>query len=248
MFLCDESTEKECLERLLLGTSPNPKVLPTLQQVAPGDYLFLYNYESGRLRGPYVALTALTQNLEPNAWRNSTHSRGFPWQVKVSDQDEFPSPITADDIQGVLPLRSTRIGFLPPTELDDEQLSALLQLFQRKAGGAGGLATVAGAVQVYRPTPPSGDAYIFKCDRVTGAHCFDTGIMGAPVRLFRSVVSRIRPGATVFLWQIEERKLYGVWRASSRGQYDPTAFADAPERALHAIVHCSRPMKLGPVC
>jgi hypothetical protein len=46
-----------------------------------GDPVFLYNYELGILRGPFIATTKSTANLVPGAWKKSKGR--FPWQVRV---------------------------------------------------------------------------------------------------------------------------------------------------------------------
>lgn len=86
-------------------------------------------------------------------------------------------------------------------------------------------------------------AYIFKCSRVTGGKSFNDNIMGAPSSLFKPIVSKVQAGNKIFLWQIGERKLYGIWKAKTRGQYDPTAFSDSYGE-YHAVVICDRPLCL----
>ena len=237
VFLCDWATEEECLKRPLLATGRDPKVLAELRQIVPGDCSFLYNYSTRLLRGPYTALTRLTENLVPDAFKSDLHPHGFPWQVSVSNQNAFDTPLAADEWRGVLS------SFRPPPRLDDTQLDDLLKLFEAKAGPNGPEVSRSVGVRVCKPDDPVGTSFIFKCDHVTGADCFYRNVMGAPVTLLQSVVRKVQPGATVFLWEIQKRRLYGVWRARSRGQYDPTAFPDAPELRLHAVVHCDRPMK-----
>jgi hypothetical protein len=245
VFLCDRSTEPECLERLLFGTNPGPFYEQFLSNVREGDYLFLWNYKTYVLRGPFTALTKCEANIESNAWVNSPgHPRGFPFQVRVGAVEEYSKPVGADDLAQARLLHPTKLGLMPPAMLDPSQLQVLLDLFRAKNGDTrpliyeGKLALIPGREDFL------GTAFIFKCDRTTGGRCFSENVMGAPVQAFRSVVSNVQSGATVFLWQLNERKLYGKWKASTRGQYDPTAFPEAVERSFHAVVHCTREMNL----
>ena len=49
-FLCDHSTEGECLTRQLFGHhDPNYE---WAAKIVPGDVLFLFNFESGDIWGP----------------------------------------------------------------------------------------------------------------------------------------------------------------------------------------------------
>jgi hypothetical protein len=131
VFLCDMSTEQECLERMLFGTNAGENLQVHYSNVAVGDRLFLYNFETGIMRGPFVALTACTHNLEPKAWKKSR--RNFPWQVRVDGSGAFKTPARADDFVGFIPLAQTKIGLLPPAELSEEQTEQLLDVMSRPA-------------------------------------------------------------------------------------------------------------------
>jgi len=85
--------------------------------------------------------------------------------------------------------------------------------------------------------------YIFKCDRVTGGRVFHENLLGAPAAVFKEVVSKIQEGDYLFVWLIEERKLYGIWKAKSRGQYNPYAFPESGGK-FPSVVCCSRALNL----
>ena len=120
IYICDMKTEQECLDRMLFGTNAGDNY----SGVDVGDQVFLYNFELGILRGPYVATTTSIHNLEPDAWKKSR--RRFPWQVRVDGGDSFKTPIRADDFVAYIQLSQTKVGLLPPTELTDEQTDQLL--------------------------------------------------------------------------------------------------------------------------
>ena len=244
-FLCDAGTEQECLDRLLFGTNEKGYSEYSLSNVQEGDSLFLWNYDTGVLRGPFVALTKCEANIEPNAWKNAPgHGKGFPFQVRVSGNEEYGTPLDADDIQQAGLLHQTKLGLMPPASPNSAQVHRILEMFREKNEGAGPPVLWGDAPVVAGTDNLLDTAFIFKCDKVTGGRCFSANIMGAPVQLFRDLVSNVQRGATIFLWQIEERKLFGVWRAKERGQYDPTAFGESAEKRLHAVVYCDRKLDL----
>lgn len=237
IFICNSRTESECLRRLLFGTDSRSyaRFQRVFEELKVGDRIFLYNYDAGTLRGPFAALTPCRNNIEPNAWKGST-MQGFPWQVRVNATEEYDEPLTADELRNILRLSNTSIGLVPPTQIEDRQAEQLIRALRQKNGDDTPIFS-----RLEQTLCP---AYIFKCNRITGGRCFDDNVMGAPVALFRPVVSNIQPAATILLWQMEEHKLYGVWRASSRGQYDATAFPEVPHLSLHAVVYCERQFPL----
>ena len=238
-FLCSAGTERECLDRLLFGTNPGPVYPEPLSHVRVGDYLFLWNYDTGILRGPFLALTPCTANIEPEAWRHVPgHTRGFPFQVRVDARLAYRQPLSADDLRGPGLLHITNLGLMPDVELQGEHLRSILEKFRSRNGEISPPVLVDGLPVVPGTEDMIAATFIFRCDVVTGGRCFAENVMGAPMPLFRDVVSTVQPGARVLLWHINDRKLYGIWKARTRGQYDPTAFPEAAGRGFHAVVHC----------
>jgi len=128
IFLCDLSTEQECLDRKLFGTNAGEGFQLHYRHIAVGDRLFLYNFELGLMRGPFTALTACINNLEPKAWKQTR--RSFPWQVRVAAADSVVGTVRADDFAKIIPLTATKVGLLPPPELLDQQAAALISLLR----------------------------------------------------------------------------------------------------------------------
>jgi hypothetical protein len=127
IFLCDMATEQECLDRKLLGTNPGEMHQHHYSKIKIGDTLFLYNFETGTLRGPYLAVTACQMNIEPTAWKKSR--RNFPWQVRIDDGAAKTAPMGADELRKHVTLAATKLGLLPPPELTEEQTAAILAAF-----------------------------------------------------------------------------------------------------------------------
>jgi hypothetical protein len=97
IYLCNMATEGECLDRMLFGTN----AADSYSSLDVGDRVFLYNYELGILRGPFVATTKSTPNLVPGAWRKSKGR--FPWQIRVDGSGAFKTPLRADDLAAIIP-------------------------------------------------------------------------------------------------------------------------------------------------
>ena len=76
VFACTDSSQDECLKRLLFGSS---KVYgAAAMRVKKGDFLFLWNLDSDLLYGVFRAATDAQFNLVPEAWEGN-----YPYQVKV---------------------------------------------------------------------------------------------------------------------------------------------------------------------
>lgn len=76
IFACTDSSQKECFDRQLFGSS---RVYgATTIKVKKGDFLFLWNIDSDLLYGVFRASTDAQLNIVPEAW-----SGKYPYQVKV---------------------------------------------------------------------------------------------------------------------------------------------------------------------
>src|SRR5712671_2608829 len=75
MFLCDEGTESECLQRQLVGTTQE-NALPAMA-INQGDDIYLFNFNTGTVYGPFLATTKADCH-DVGAW-----SGKFPVQVRT---------------------------------------------------------------------------------------------------------------------------------------------------------------------
>ena len=132
IFLCDFATEQECLDRKLFGTNPGESHRLHYSNVKVGDTLFLYNFETGQLRGPFIAMTPCTMNIEPQAWKKTR--RSFPWQVRVDDRTVLTKPLNADQLRRYVSLSATKIGLLPPSELTDQETGEIVTALEKNQG------------------------------------------------------------------------------------------------------------------
>jgi hypothetical protein len=130
IFLCDSTTELECLDRSLFGSNPGEAHRFHYSKIAVGDTLFLYNLDLGTLRGPFAALTPCKMNIEPGAWKASR--RKFPWQVRVDHTDCLENPLSANVVRALVPLAVTPVGLMPPHSLDDDQQASITEALRKR--------------------------------------------------------------------------------------------------------------------
>ena len=130
IFLCDFTTESECLQRKLVGANTGEMHQHHYSKIQTGDTIFLYNFDTGMLRGPFTAATPCKMNIEPTAWKKTR--RSFPWQVRIDDGTAFRAPLGADDLRNLVPLASTKMGLLPPPELSEDQKSKVLDAMRMR--------------------------------------------------------------------------------------------------------------------
>jgi hypothetical protein len=76
MFLCDQTTELECLEKQMVGTSQANAIWA--MTVKMGDHVYLFNFNTGVVRGPYSASSS-ADCFDAAAWGGK-----FPIQVRIS--------------------------------------------------------------------------------------------------------------------------------------------------------------------
>ena len=79
MFLCDQDTELECLRLQLLGTTQMNALWA--MRIKEGDDLYLFNFNTGTVRGPFLAISRADCH-ELKAWGGN-----FPIQVRMRATD-----------------------------------------------------------------------------------------------------------------------------------------------------------------
>ena len=81
IFACTDKSEKECFDRMLLGTG---KIYAeNALKTKKGDVLFLYNMDSDVLHGVFRAKADGAKNIIPEAWNGN-----YPYQVPVELEGE----------------------------------------------------------------------------------------------------------------------------------------------------------------
>lgn len=104
MFLCTQETESECLERALMGTTQKNALWA--MSVKPGDDIFLLNFQSAIIRGPYSA-ASVADCHDPTAWHGQ-----FPVQIKVVRSDRTKKVSIGVNAPAILRRRSPFSGDL----------------------------------------------------------------------------------------------------------------------------------------
>jgi hypothetical protein len=80
---------------------------------------------------------------------------------------------------------------------------------------------------------------IFMSNRNTLKECFERSLFGLPDN-FSSFVKNVKAGMILFLFQFEDRKLYGVFKAISDGGMNivPRAYASSGKQFPAQVVIC----------
>jgi hypothetical protein len=76
MFLCDQTTEAECLQKWIVGTTQLNAIW--CMEIQPGDDIYLFNFNTGVVRGPFAAISRADCH-EPTAWGGQ-----FPVQIRIA--------------------------------------------------------------------------------------------------------------------------------------------------------------------
>ena len=82
LFFCSDKTEGECFQRSLFGSGA--RELGAMSRIGKATPLFLFNFSTRVLYGPFWASSAARMNLEPSAWARPGGGRSqFPAQISV---------------------------------------------------------------------------------------------------------------------------------------------------------------------
>jgi len=231
VFLSNNETHTECIERMLVGTNNPGYYEHFFKKIKPGDWICVYNYNTYTLHGMYTACSTCAKDIEPDAWRGA-QTRGYPYQVRISGDYEFKTPLTLDDLfsLGVSENRPGQRPYILP-QIREEGDEKVWDCFLKKNSGQ--------TFSEVERNLDEGSSYIFMCDRKTGGEVWAKNMVGAPSHQFKKVVRNVQEGDRIYVWQIEDRQLFGVWSAKSRGQWNPSAFANHTKE-FHAVVYCDR--------
>lgn len=125
VFLCNRSTERECLALKVFGSSK--KQWNRVSQIRKEDIVYLHNYETNRLHGVFEAVTDGEMSIEPYAFDGY-----FPAQVRVRTKLKC----SFADKGALLPLikrgwiRTSKTGvMLFPWRLSSNFIDALWRVF-----------------------------------------------------------------------------------------------------------------------
>jgi hypothetical protein len=80
VFLCDDPTLKECLERKLFSCSADPGVA---QDIGEDSVVFFLNEDSGSLLGPFTAVGSGETRFEPGTWVEKVDEQDLSSNIRV---------------------------------------------------------------------------------------------------------------------------------------------------------------------
>jgi hypothetical protein len=119
IFLCSDATEHECLEKKLLGGRIG--YFNQVKNLQAGDTVYLYNFNSKRLFGPFLTTSGVKENIDQLAWGGD-----YPVQVRYKITKKY-LPLHRESLVGLL--KFNKIGF-PIAKVSGEQMAKLLEHFQ----------------------------------------------------------------------------------------------------------------------
>jgi hypothetical protein len=231
MFVCSSGTESECLRRALLGLQGHK--FSSMSRIGPDTQLFLLNFNSHELHGPFQPDGAPGLDLVPEAWKpqNLRHesARGFPAQIRVKRQgyrkashrahgisagplDDAKTAMLAgrlndDGAAGTVPLGSMRGG----SSQDEGRTGATLRQAAAPAPQAAAQQPSAGGAA---PIPDGTPGYLFVCSSATETECFSRQLFGLGAGRLKTMTSGIQEKTTpLFLLNFKTRKIHGVFEA-----------------------------------
>lgn len=84
--------------------------------------------------------------------------------------------------------------------------------------------------EILWPVAP-GPGFIFGCSSDTMDECLGRGIFGLPAHMKASATAAIVPGTTIFLFNVTDRLLFGIFEALTRSKMniEPAAFSKNPD-------------------
>ena len=91
MFMGDEKTHKECLEKSLFGL--HKKDLPAMERIRPTSKLFLLNFSRRVIYGPFCCASEAAFNLVPEAWQKTAGKGNGKGKARKDDESPFPAQI-----------------------------------------------------------------------------------------------------------------------------------------------------------
>eukprot|EP00210_Caulerpa_lentillifera_P006128 g5855.t1 len=97
LFGCTKDTIDECLDRHLFGSPDSPTSRRLMTQIYPGSPLFLFNYTTRELTGPFAAVGQASRNLIPGAFNGR-----FPVQVEFSLQGDKLMKLQESEFKSII--------------------------------------------------------------------------------------------------------------------------------------------------
>lgn len=233
VFSCTDATQRECQEKKLFG-SPERDLSVMSACIQPGTELLLFNFESCRLLGPFVAASAPGRRLEPSAFGGK-----FSAHVRAELRPEAPLLEAALEgrVQGG-PKNAAELEKLKQSLVErgkavneDLRLAWSTELVQPKEEEVEDTDSMfcwdfakghcpRGKKCRYLHLEGEAAGYVFLCNSRTMADCGTFRLLGSPAKELRQMQHCIKPDTQLFLLNFETLKLIGPFVGISTPELD----------------------------
>ncbi|KAJ0986719.1 hypothetical protein J5N97_005075 [Dioscorea zingiberensis] len=272
IFICSGRTREECYVNRVFGLPRSQ--LEMVTRIEAGTILFLFDFDLKLLSGLYVASCNGGANLVPNAFGGRFPSQvkfetteycvPLPESVfkdaildNYTTKFKFKPELSSHQVDKLLSLfRPLSSLNQLPSQVIHNPLHASSKL--SAPSSSDGILVVAND-EVVVPTSnslagSSADAnsllqmsgFIFICSKKTKEECYVNCVFGLP-RNQLELVERINPGTRLFLFDFDEKLLYGIYHAITWGGADlvPGAFSGRfPAQVKFEIVQDCPPLPM----
>jgi hypothetical protein len=223
VFHCSDATFAECRGRGLLGAKPY--LLKKMQQhIGPNTAVWLYNFQSQTLFGPFVPSGSAAMHIYAEAWNG-----GFPAQLRVKKAKSFRSVSHCERLsQG--PLSSAHLGRLLSGMTHQpfpgvSQQCALESVWRRPDAAlpTSPPASAQPSTSVHPPaaSSPSSDKspvaadYIFHCNNNTLSECLRLGLVGATGQHLQKMRWSIDQSTSIWIFNTHSLEVHGPFAVRS---------------------------------
>jgi hypothetical protein len=255
MFVANNRTEPECLDRALFGL-PASSLQHMQQHIEEGTICMLYNTDKKSVRGPFYATEAPEKDIEPKAWKKASGGRPFPAQVRVrygatgcvkrqiaqANGGYLASNICCDLMQVLLSASC---------DMDDEEeekegpvkRKKRKQRKKRTDSSGSDMEAVTEEAQVDDEAHAPG--YVFVCTKRSEPECLGLGVFGLPAHRFDHMTQHIAKDTVLFLYNRDTKTTTGPFTAEDPPAMGivPAAFKEATGKTFPAQVR----VKHGPL-
>lgn len=194
IFSCSDETRQECLDKKLFGGTEKQRWW--INEVRPGNILFLYDYSRHCLLGLFKATTKGGSCFESDAWGGK-----YPAQVKVEWESGKIIELPYSEIKDII-----EKGEYIKSYLTREETKKLIEKFK--------------SICKEQSIP----GYIFYCTNKTVDECITKKLLGG-TEWHKSVWENIQKGDKLFLYNLTMKEIHGPFEAIKIGHnLDPIAW------------------------
>eukprot|EP01043_Picozoa_sp_COSAG02_P056031 COSAG02_NODE_6586_length_3476_cov_2.239266_2_plen_305_part_00 len=215
------------------------KFLASMTKIGPTTRLFLLNFRSHELFGPFSPDGKPALAIVPEAWKDKRSGRGaYPAQIriatggrywKVAHHSRTPGPLDGrqtEELMGLLADSGTRgtvaLGSFRENGCHNDHGSRTAAGYsaptpQRAPAPAPAPMRPTSTTPSQPPIPGNTPGYLFVCTSATEGECFSRQLFGLGSSRLQSMANGIRESSTpIFLLNFKTRIVHGVFEAVGR--------------------------------